>query len=61
MAIFFRKGARPAAADSTDLAELIAGVCREEQAALDQLYTLTISRVYALALRIVRNEADAGG
>jgi RNA polymerase sigma-70 factor (ECF subfamily) len=59
MAIFFRKGSRPAAADSTDLAELIGGVCREEQAALDQLYSLTISRVYALALRIVRNEADA--
>jgi len=59
MAIFFRKGSRPVASDSTDLAALIGGVCREEQPALDQLYSLTISRVYALALRIVRNEADA--
>jgi RNA polymerase sigma-70 factor (ECF subfamily) len=59
MAIFFRKGTRQGAADTDDLAGLLEGVCREEQQSLDQLYSLTISRVYALALRIVRNEADA--
>ena len=59
MAIFFRKGARQAAADTTDLSTLLEGICREDPQALDQLYSLTISRVYALALRIVRNEADA--
>jgi len=59
MGIFFRKGAGTAGSGGQDLVALIEGVAREEQQSLDQLYTLTISRVYALALRIVRNEADA--
>ena len=59
MAMFFRKRASPIAPDTTDLGVLLEAICREDQAALEQLYTLTINRVYALALRIVRNESDA--
>lgn len=59
MPIFFRKTARPAAPGNDDLVALIAGVCREEPRALEQLYDLTINRVYALALRILRSDADA--
>ena len=59
MAIFFRNRSRPAASDGDELAPLIEAVCREESQALDKLYNLTINRVYALALRILRNEADA--
>ena len=59
MPLFFRKGVRRAGTEPDDLPALLEGICREEPQALDQLYSLTVSRVYALALRIVRNEADA--
>ncbi|MBX3724458.1 MAG: sigma-70 family RNA polymerase sigma factor [Xanthomonadales bacterium] len=41
------------------LSALVASMARRDQAALASFYDLTIDRVYATALRIVRNEADA--
>lgn len=43
----------------TALPGLVAAMARRDQAALGRLYDLSIDRVYATALRIVRNEADA--
>lgn len=59
MPIFFRKEARAGTEESDDLGVLLEAIRREDQAALEKLYDLTIHRVYALALRIVRNESDA--
>jgi RNA polymerase sigma factor (sigma-70 family) len=42
-----------------ELAGLVAGVAAGEQRALERFYRLTISRVYGLALRIVRCRATA--
>lgn len=45
--------------DLTALTALVAGVAAGEQRALERFYRLTISRVFGLALRIVRCRATA--
>jgi RNA polymerase sigma factor (sigma-70 family) len=42
-----------------ELAGLMAGVAAGEQRALERFYRLTVSRVFGLALRIVRNRTSA--
>jgi len=49
----------PPSAGSPELACLLGGVMAREQRALERFYRLTISRVYGLALRIVRCRATA--
>lgn len=48
-----------AAAEAGVLAALLLRMRRGDQQALGELYDRTLSRVFALAVRIVRNEADA--
>ena len=40
--------------DEAAFRECLAGICRQNQPALGRFYDLTVSRVYAVALRIVR-------
>ena len=47
------------AADQAELVSLLEGVAGGEQRALEHFYRLTISRVFGLALRIVRCRATA--
>ena len=46
--------ALPSADDESTFRDCLAGITRHEQAALANFYDLTVSRVYAVALRIVR-------
>ena len=45
--------------DQTVLAELIAGMSRRDETALAAFYDATVSKVYGLALRILRSAAPA--
>jgi len=55
--------ARPSEADEAatalELSALIERVAAGEQAALGELYDLTVGRLYALAQTVLRNAADA--
>ena len=46
-------------ADESQLTSLLCSVARQEADALGRFYDLTLSRVYGLILRVVRNPADA--
>lgn len=46
--------ALPMAEDDSALRECLDGVCQQDQLALGRFYDLTVSRVYGVALRIVR-------
>ena len=48
-----------ASADDPQLRAWLARIVRQDEAALDALYRASVSRVYGLALRIVRNPAIA--
>jgi RNA polymerase sigma factor (sigma-70 family) len=48
-----------ASADDPQLCAWLARIVRQDEAALDSLYRASVSRVYGLALRIVRNPAIA--
>ncbi len=45
--------------EGVDLAELIQRIRKQQPKALEELYDLTVQRVYGLALRIVAQTADA--
>ncbi len=46
--------ALPPAEDDNALRECLEGICEQNQSALGRFYDLTVSRVYSVALRIVR-------
>lgn len=46
--------ALPTAEDDSALRECLDGICQQDQLALGRFYDLTVSRVYGVALRIVR-------
>ncbi len=52
-------GGRPQTEAELPLADLVARMQRREEAALAELYDLAVSRVFSLALRMVRTQADA--
>jgi RNA polymerase sigma-70 factor (ECF subfamily) len=62
MAMLFRGRTARGGAEGTegvDLAELIQRIRKQQPKALEELYDLTVQRVYGLALRIVAQTADA--
>jgi len=45
--------------NETDISSLLSLIGNKDESALSQLYDLTVSKVYSLALKILLNEADA--
>jgi RNA polymerase sigma factor (sigma-70 family) len=45
--------------DRSDLNVIIQAICNRDQQALNDLYTAQLPRVYGIAMRVLRNEADA--
>ncbi len=46
----------PSGEDDEVLRDCLDGICEQDQSALGRFYDLTVSRVYGVALRIVRND-----